>query len=310
MIRNRARSAPFALTAALCAVVVLTGCGSASAAADPIASGKLGVAASTNAWGSVLAQLGGDRVVAVSIINSPDTDPHDYEPTPADARVIADARLFVQNGVGYDAWAARALGADPDSDRSVVTVGELAGVQADGNPHLWYSPHTVTATVDAITTALKKTDPADAGYFDTRRQQFDTVRLARYHALIAEIRSKYAGRPVGASESIFAPLSEALGLDLVTPPSFLKAISEGTDPSAADKAMVDAQIKGRTIEVYVFNSQNATPDIAEQVDAARAAGIPVVSITETLSPADVSFQDWQVAQLQQLKAALARATGR
>ena len=96
----------------------------------------------------------------------------------------------------------------------------------------------------------------------------------------------------------------------MTPPSFLKDISEGTDPSAADKATIDHQISAKLIKVYVFNSQNSTPDVAAQVTAAKNAGIPVSTVTETLSPAGASFQDWQSAQLQALETALHQATGK
>jgi hypothetical protein len=72
----------------------------------------------------------------------------------------------------------------------------------------------------------------------------------------------------------------------------------------------DQQIKTKQIKVYVYNSQNATPDVQAQVNAAKAAGIPVTTITETLTPAGASFQDWQVAQLNGLKQALGQATGR
>jgi hypothetical protein len=71
---------------------------------------------------------------------------------------------------------------------------------------------------------------------------------------------------------------------MLTPYSFLKAISEGTDVSAGDKATIDAQIKNRQIKVYIYNSQNSTPDVAAQVKAARDAGIPVTTVTETLAP--------------------------
>jgi zinc/manganese transport system substrate-binding protein len=267
------------------------------------------VAASINAWGSVLGQLGGTHVQTSSIITNPDTDPHDYEPTPADGRTIARSALFVENGVGYDPWAARALAASPDPHRIVLDVGELVGVPAGGNPHRWYSPSDVDKVADAITADLKKVDPDGAAYFDEQRRSFESTSLATYHQLINDIKAKYAGTPVGASESIFAPLADALGLSLITPPSFLKAIGEGTDPSAADKATVDAQINGKQIKVYVFNSQNATPDVARQVEEAKKAGIPVTTVTETLSPVGTSFQDWQSTQLQALQTALAQARG-
>jgi zinc/manganese transport system substrate-binding protein len=270
----------------------------------------LSVAASINAWGSILAQLGGSHVRETSIITNPDTDPHSYEPTPADGRTIADSLLFIENGIGYDPWAAHALAASPKSSRVVLNVGQLVNIADGGNPHRWYDPSNVERVADAITADLKKLDSADAGYFDARRAAFQNTGLARYHELISDIRAKYAGIPVGASESIFAPLSAALGLHLLTPASFLKAISEGTDPSAADKATIDAQIAGKKIKVYVVNTQNSTPDVAAQVAAAKRQGIPVTGVTETLSPADASFQDWQAAQLTALAAALAQATGR
>jgi zinc/manganese transport system substrate-binding protein len=297
------------------AIAALSGCGGSSFTSSAGAGGGAGggavvnAAASINAWGSILAQLGGTHVHTTSIITNPDTDPHDYEPTPADGRTIADAQLFVENGIGYDDWAAKAVAASPDSGRTVINVGQLVSIPAGGNPHRWYSPGDVETVADAITADLKKIDPADAGYFDQQRTAFEQVGLAKYHAVIADIKAKYSGTPVGASESIFSPLSDALGLSLITPPSFLQAISEGSDPSAADKATIDAQISGKKLKVYVFNSQNSTPDVAAQVKAAKAQGIPVTAITETLTPAGATFQDWQTAQLTALEAALASATG-
>ena len=300
------------IAVAVAAVLVGTGSLSACNSNGGPASGSstMTVAASINAWGSILAQLGGTHVKAVSLITNPDTDPHSYEPTPADGRTIAAAQLFVENGVGYDSWADKALEASPNSSRLVVNVGKLVGVPDGGNPHIWYSPSDVEKVADAITADLKRLDPKDAAYFDGQRTAFDTHGLAKYHSLISEIRAKYSGVKVGASESIFAPLAQALGLDLITPASFLKAISEGTDPSPADKSTIDGQIASREIKIYVFNTQNSTPDIAAQVAAAKAKGIPVTGVTETLSPITASFQTWQVTQLEAIAAALHQATGR
>ena len=290
---------------ALGLLVLVGGC--AVSAPRRTAGAAIIACASINSWGSVLAQLGGSRVSTTSLVHSPATDPHDYEPTPADAKRIAMAAVFVENGAGYDSWAAKAVKADPEPGRQLVDVAQLTGTPSSGNPHRWYSPTDLTKVADAITAALKRADPADAGYFDQQHAQFLGPGLAEYHRLITEIRTRYAGTPVGASESVFSPLSDALGLDLVTPVSFLKAISEGADPSAADKATIDAQLSGHQIQVYVLNSQNSTPDVTEQVGAARRAGIPVVDVSETPTPAGARFQDWQVRQLQSLQAALAAA---
>ena len=306
------------VVAAVCAAVIAGGTAcSTTAPTSPTKAGsgtaagaKLAVVSTINAWGSIATQLGGDRVQETSIITDPNTDPHDYEPSAADARTVADSNVVVVNGIGYDAWADKLLAANPNAQRAVVNVGQTVGVAEGGNPHQWYSPESVAKVVDAITNAYKQADPADAGYFDQQRKQFLDQGLAKYHNLIADIKGRYAGTPVGASESIFAPLSDALALNLITPADFLKAISEGTDPSPADKATVDQQIATKAIKVYVFNSQNSTPDVQAQADAARAQGIPVATVTETLAPANVSFQDWQSAQLSGLADALHTATGK
>ena len=270
----------------------------------------LKIVAAENFWGSIAAQLGGDRVHVTSVISSPATDPHDYEPTSADARTMAGAQLVIVNGIGYDPWADKLLAANPVNGRVVLSVGDLVGIKPGGNPHRWYSPTDVQKVIDEIVRDFSKLDPKDAGFFKQQRARFANRGLARYRRLIATIRQKYHDVRVGASESIFAPMAQALQLNLLTPPSFLKAISEGTEPTARDKTTIDRQIATRQIKVWVFNSQNSTPDVQRITDSARKKGIPVTTITETLTPASATFQDWQSRQLQALAAALAKATGR
>jgi len=295
-----------ALAVATLAVVAVL----SRAATGTVGTTPLQVVAAENFWGTIAAQLGGDRVQVTSVITNPATDPHDYEPTAADARALAGAKLAIVNGIGYDPWAAKLLDANPVKGRVVLNVGDLVGISPGGNPHRWYSPADVHSVIAAIVRDYSKLDPKDASYFRQQRSRFETRGLATYNQLIATIRNRYHGVAVGASESIFAPLAQALGLKLVTPPSFLKAISEGTEPTAADKTTIDRQIAQHTIKVWIFNSQNSTPDVQRLTDAARRKAIPVTTITETLTPASATFQAWQSRQLEALRAALARATSR
>ena len=273
-------------------------------------SGAVVVVAAERSWGSIAEQLGGTHAEVTSLVSNPAADPHDYEPTAADARAVATARVVIVNGAGYDSWASKLLAANPVDGRRVIDVGKLVGAAPNGNPHLWYDPTTVDRVVAAVSAALRSADPASSDYFAARAQQYETVQLARYHALIAQIRADYAGTAIGVSESIFSMLAPALGLEVATPPAFQRAISEGTDPTARDKLAIDRQIADHQIAVYLYNEQNATPDVQAQVAAAEAAGIPVITITETPVPQDTSFQDWQVNQLEALKGALRKATGR
>lgn len=288
----------------------LVACGTTTPNSNRGGAGPLRVVAAENFWGSIAAQLGGDRVRVTSIVTRPDTDPHTYEATPADARAMAIARYVIYNGVGYDAWAKRLVQAGPRGDRSILDVGESAGLKPGANPHLWYSPAEVHRVVDRITADYERLDPADATYFAAQRSAFLAGGLHTYDSSISDIKARFGGTPIGASESIVEPLAAALGLDLVTPGSFLRAISEGGDPTAADKSTVDAQITNHRIRVYVVNRQNSTPDVQADIAEARASGIPVVSFTETLTPPEASFQDWQVAQLRALAQALSQGAGR
>ncbi|MGB2954168.1 MAG: zinc ABC transporter substrate-binding protein [Gaiellaceae bacterium] len=286
--------------------VVVPGCGASKTARGS----GLQVVAAENFWGNIASQLGGSKAHVTSVITSPATDPHDYEPTAADGRTLAGARMVIVNGIGYDPWAPKLIAANPVHGRIVLTVGDLVGIKLGGNPHRWYSPSDVQKVIGEIARDYTKLDPSDAAYFQRQKTDFETRGLAQYKQLIATIKRKYQGVAVGASESIFAPLAQATGLKLLTPYSFLKAISEGTEPTAADKTTIDRQIARREIKVWVFNSQNSTPDVARITEAARKQQIPVTTITETLTPATTRFQDWQSHQLEALVAALAKATGK
>jgi zinc/manganese transport system substrate-binding protein len=296
---------------ALLVVVLLPACASWGVpGSTPGVAGKLFVVATEDMWGSLARQLGGDRVIVESLVANPAADPHDYEPTPSDARAMASAGLVIANGLGYDEWATKMLAANPADGRLVLDVGHALGLERGANPHQWYSPGAVTRVVSEITSRYQRLDAAHAEYYERQRVAFEASALARYTSLLASIRSKYAGTAIGATESVVAPLAEELGLRLVTPRSFLSAVAEGSDPTAAATSTVDRQIASKEIKVFVFNAQNATPDVQRLVAAAQAAGVPVVTITETLTPQGATFQDWQARQLESLEAALATGTGR
>ena len=302
-----------ALPVLLClAAIVLAGCGRSGP--PPVRTSGSGarfvVVAAENFWGSLAAQLAGDRARVRSIIVNPATDPHSYQPSAGDARLIAGANLVVLNGVGYDEWASQLLAASPARGRVVLDVGKLLHLPAGANPHRWYFPADVRAVIAAIVSGYDRLDPGDAAYFAAQRRRLETVSLAGYDALRASIRARFRGVPVGYSESIFEGLGRDLALKLLTPPSFARAVAEGTDVTAADKQAVDSQAEDRKIAVWVFNSQNVTPDVQRVNSIVRREHIPIVSITETLDPAGASFEQWQQAQLSALAAALGRATGR
>ena len=306
------RVRPLAFVLALAGTVVLAACTTASPNArsgnSPVKSQGtvIRVAAAENFWGSIASQIGGEHAHVVSIITNPDTDPHSYEPTSDDARLIAGAQMVVENGIGYDPWVAQLLSAD-QTHPTVLDVGSVVGVADGGNPHRWYNPQDVQQVERTMVSDYQALDPADAAYFARQASAFNTVSLKPYDSAIEAIKARYSGTPVGASESIFAMLAPALGLDLITPPTFLRAISEGTEVTTGDKETIDNQIKSHLIKIYVYNSQNVTPDVQAQLAEVKADHIPYATITETLAPANSTYQAWQTKQLLGIEAALEKA---
>jgi len=294
-------------TSALGLVLALTAAGvlGACSTSSPTASGgRIRVVVAENFWGSITRQLAGSDADVSSIITNPDADPHEYEPTAQDARTVASAQYVIVNGIGYDAWAQKLLDANPNGGRQVLNVGDLLGLKAGSNPHQWYSPTSVHRFITRVSADLAKLDPGHRAGYEQRRAAFESTGLREYNRLLAEIKRRFGGTPIGATESIVAPWAAGAGLKMMTPESFLDAVAEGNDPTRADKATVDAQIADRKIKVLVYNSQNATPDVKRLVDAAKAEHIPVTTVTETLVPASATFQAWQVRELQSLLTAL------
>ncbi len=295
----------------LAVAAVAAGCGRSGPRAVGASGGgtrRFLVVAAENFWGSLAAQLAGNRAQVRSIITNPATDPHSYQPSTGDARLLAASNMAIVNGLGYDEWAGQLLRASPASSRVVLNVGSRLGLAGGSNPHRWYYPGDVRRVLAAILAGYDRLDPGDAAYFAARSRWLLMRGFARYDQLLGEIRARFAGDPVGYSESIFQGLGEYTELRLLSPASFAKAVAEGTDVTAQDKQTVDRQASAREIDVWVFNAQNVTPDVQRVNQIVRREGIPVVEVTETLAPANVSFEAWQTRELESLLRALARST--
>ena len=282
---------------------VLAACGAPPAGAG--AGATLQVVAGENFWGSIAAQLGGSHVAVTSIVTNPNTDPHEYESSATDARAFATADYVILNGAGYDDWGQKLLSGNPSSSRKVFTVADLLNKKAGDNPHFWYDPDWIDRVADRITADFQALDSADSAYFAQQREAFRSA-LKPYHDAVAHIRSTFSGVPVGSTESIFVYMAQALGVNLISPPEFMQAISDATDPPAQTVAEFQNQIAHHLIKVLVYNTQTSTPITENLKQLAAKNSIPIVGISETVVPASTSFQDWQIRQLNSLQAVLSR----
>lgn len=258
-----------------------------------------------NFYAELLSEIGGERVQATSFINDPNADPHEFESSPQDAAAVADSRLVIVNGLGYDDFMQQLLGAAPDASRKVINVQDLLGFSSDVNVHVWYDPQTMPKVAQAVQAALSQLEPANASYFAAREQAY-VASLAPISTEVATLKAKYAGTPIAFTENVAGYLTDQIGLVVKTPEGFMKAIEEGTDPAPADVAAERDLFTSHSVKVLVYNSQVISPTTQSIHDLAQQNGIPIVGVAETIPPPYQTFASWQLAQLDALGQALAQ----
>ena len=308
-MRARVRSWRRSALATLLVVLSVTGVVAwpgASPSTARAASAPLPVVAAENFYGDLLAQIGGARVHVTSILSNPNADPHEYESSVRDATAVAQARLVVLNGLGYDSWMQKLLAASPRRERQVVNVGAgLLHLHEGDNPHVWYKPQTFPLLARVIAADLGKADPAGKGYYAARLVRF-TRSLLPLQTEFAALRRRYAGTYVLATERVFGYAADAIGLHIPNP-AFQRAIEDGNDPSPQAVAQFEGDLTRRRARLLLYNTQAVSPLTARMRDLALKNHVPVVGVSETEPPGQ-DYQQWQLSQLHAIDHAL--STGR
>jgi len=262
------------------------------------------VTGAENFYADVLHQIGGSYLKVYSFISDPTADPHLYESNATDARAVADSKLVIENGLGYDSFMDRLLRASRDPNRVVINVQKLIGAQDGDNPHVWYDPGVMPQVARAVYAALVQLDPAHAAAYTASLATFlDSLRPLNDE--IASLKQRYANVPVAFTEPVFGYMADALGLRVKSPREFMKAVEEGNDPPSAAMAAEQDLITKHQVKALVYNSQTPTRVTTNIKDLATRKGIPVVGVTET-EPPGKTFQEWQLSQLKDLERALGR----
>jgi len=289
----------------------ISGLGITPAHADTVKGvATIQVVAAENFWGSLVSQLGGSRVSVVSVVSDPNADPHEYESNANTAKIFTTANYVILNGAGYDSWGDKLLSAGTNTNRKILNVADLLGKKNGDNPHFWYNPDYVNQVITQMEQDLISIDPSNTEYY---KEQYTALQkiLAPYQNRVLSIKNQFGKTPIACTESIFVYPAAALGLDLVSPAQFMDAIDEGNDPPVQSVVKFEELIKDKKIQVLVYNEQTVTPITETIKKMAAVAGIPVVGITETIQPPDVSFQEWMNAELIFIQNALnAKALGK
>jgi len=327
--------------AALVAAASLTLAGCAGTAA-PGASGSseggdtLSIVASTNVYGSLAAEVGGDAVEVTSIITSLAQDPHSYEASARDQLTVSEADLIIENGGGYDAFIEGLIDAS-GTKAPVLTAVEYAHdypgadghghddhageehadehAEEDGhdhaghdhiegfNEHVWYDPHTIAHLVEDIAHELGELDAERAETFETNAAAL-IERIEGLETSLEAISAEHAGQKIFVTEPVPVYLAAAAGLEDATPAAFSEAVEEGQDVPPATLLEAQQTLRSGDVRLVIVNAQTGGAETTEMTRLADELGIPVLEFSE-LMPDDVDYVAWMQQNIDEMSGALA-----
>ncbi|MBC6462169.1 zinc ABC transporter substrate-binding protein, partial [Actinomadura sp. HBU206391] len=298
----------FSAVAGICAVLLLSACGnspgSASGGSAPAGSTPVSVVASTNVYGDIAEQIGGDKVKITSIISDPAQDPHSYEADTQNQLELSKAKIVIENGGGYDDFIDTMLKTTKNPSAEVLNVVKISGKTPPAgeglNEHVWYDLPTIQKLADQLARSLSKVDPSGSARFTQNATAFK-AKLQPLQAKAAAVRSAKTGTAVAITEPVPGYLLQACGLVDKTPEEFSEAVEEGNDVSPKVLRDTLALFTGKQVKALVYNAQTGGPETQKLEQAAKSNGVAIVPVTETL-PNGKDYLTWMTDNLNALQA--------
>ncbi|CDZ65423.1 Periplasmic solute binding protein [Neorhizobium galegae bv. orientalis] len=280
--------------------------------AAPALADTLKVVASFTVLGDVVSQVGGKHVKVTNLVG-PNGDPHEFEPSPADAKNLKAAQVTFVSGEGLEGWMDRLITASGYKGKPVV-VSEGVNTRTmdeDGktvtDPHVWNSPVNVKVWVANIEKALSEADPADAGAFKANAEAY----IQKLDAMNAYAHSKFDAVPadrrkVLTSHDAFGYFGREYNVSFLAP----LGLSTETEASAADVAKLIEQIKAEGVKTYFLENSN-DPRLVKQIAKATAAQpggeLYVESLSDAKGPAP-TYEKMFRYNVDQIAAAMAKSS--
>lgn len=251
------------------------------------------IVAAENVYGGIAKQIGGSSVEVTSILNNLQQDPHEFQVDSATAMAIADADVVIYNGIGYDSWMEKILLMQGSKTCHVIKVSDLVSSKPGDNPHLWYDPRAITLLTKNVSSLLAKPSAFD---------EF-TISMKPLLEKMACLKKKYAGTKVTATEPLFGPMAEALGLDMINK-GYQLAVMNGTEPSFQQTADFQESLINKKVRLLFYNSQVVDPSTKRMQSIAQQNDISIIGVTEIQPPTAKNYQEWMMGELTQVEKAL------
>ena len=256
-------------------------------------SNKISIVTTTNVYSDIAKNIVGKYGTATAIIDKSSVDPHDFDPTTADAKKVAQANIIVANGLGYDSWMNKLA---KSVDKKPVLVGEdLMGLKSGDNPHIWYNLDMPTKYVEYLVKRLSKLDKKHAAYFKENGEKY-LAKIDKIKQLAQA--NKGDQKPVFVSEPVFDYALQEAGYK-IGDKEFEEAIENGTDPSPKTINEMNNSIKQKKIAFFVNNTQASSSTVKSFVKLAKKNNVPVLNVRETI-PNNTTCLAWMKENYQKL----------
>jgi len=266
----------------------------AGLAANVASAAPLKVVASFSILGDLAREVGGERIELHTLVG-PDGDAHVYQPTPADAKTIAQAKLVIVNGLGFEGWIDRLIKSSGYRGTVVRASNGIKtrklkhdendhghGHDSDVDPHAWQDLANALRYVDNIAQALVKADPAGQSTYLANAEKYKQSIVA----LDGELKTAFNSiakekRKVVTTHDAFGYFSRAYGVAFISP----VGINTDAEASAADIGRIIKQIRREKIPA-VFMENISDPRLLERIRQESGARIGGVLYSDSLSKAD------------------------
>ncbi|MFN8132701.1 MAG: metal ABC transporter substrate-binding protein [Solirubrobacteraceae bacterium] len=272
------RAAALVLTAGLIAGAA-AGCGNQMAGAG----GRPAVVATTTQVADLVRAVGGSAVDVRQILR-PNSDPHEYEPRPADAKAIASAALVIRSGGDVDRWLDDLIANAGGSARVVTLADGIAPVRtAEGvDPHWWQDPRNAERAVAATRQALSAADPSGRAAFAANATRY----LRRVRAMDRAIAACFARVPraqrtLVTDHDALGYFARRYGLRIVG--TVLPSLSTQAQPSAGGLARLTRDIRRAGVKA-VFPEQSLNPKLVRAIAAQSGAAVGRPLWADALGP--------------------------
>lgn len=261
------------------------------------AEGKVKVLASIYPVYDFVKRIGGGNV-AVTMLVPAGTEPHSWEPSTKDMRMLEEADLFVYSGAGMETWAEDVL--KGVQSKKLVTLEASRKVdlihldeEEDGHehhdghdhgeydPHVWLSPKNAKLEMQAIAEALISVDPENEsiyrGNLATAEKECDKL-----DSDFAERLKEYSGKHIVVAHEAYGYLCREYGLSQIG----IEGVSADSEPDAARmKEIID--LVGEYGIKCIFFEELVDPKVAKTIASETGCRTMALSPLDGLTQADI-----------------------